>query len=1244
MAKKTTIIETKQRGARQAGRQIRTGIGDGAKAAAREVGGLNKGLSALAAGGALAVAGIATVNLTRGLVRQLSEAADLARVQREATAQVRSAIESTGAAAGLATPQVVEMAGSLQQLNGVGDETILKFQSVLLTFTNIGSGVFERTSQAVLDVAARMSSAGGEMADAKSVAVQLGKALNDPITGLSALSRTGITFTETQKETIRTLQESGRIAEAQGLILEELERQFGGAAAAAAETRPYVALGNTVGDLKEILGEGLLPALDQVARALNALAGSPGFKNYLIGIAATVRVTTGALIELGSVSARIFEAFKDNGRIAAVGQLFEEIKRATQGGSIAERLALEFAKIDLQLKGLGSSSQSAAAGFTALRETAQKELEDTADAAEEAAKKIKRSFSPFETDQVGFLLFPSGTIDEIEKVAEARAEAERTAADAAEESLEDQETAMAGFLEGIQGLWSSTIRDIARDGFDSFESLFDRILDLAIDAAIKLAKQQFVVNVAANASGGGGSGGGVAGSAAKAGANIWSGSGGFGAFKAGFQGVSGGGFANTAGGALAAFWPALVVAAVGVVANYLIENGKKNTIRASGSLELIDGELRSTAIGTGKDAEFLLSVLDGYKSAISEVTALVGGSLAELAGIFVDIRNDGKVKLTVGDQVIGRFGKKKIEEGLAEALRVALQSANFDGISEDFANVLSRSTATTLDELLADLALVEGPLSDLRQSVLGVGSSVDAFLGKARELGLSLETIGEGVDRIVDSARADVFGASVGDFGDRLLAFRDLLRQMPGILDGLAGTYAGGGGGGFGGFAGGIPGGRGGLGGGQTGGTGGGRLDEIVPTQLFSRIGETIGQEAQQSLLDGVENIDLDDFALSLIGEAIGGANTLGALETVRQNFQALDAAIRNAGFAADVEAQLLKQSAELRLKAAAVVEADVLQRLVNILKQIPGQEQAAAELQAKIDQARARVEIERLEIDLKVLGLWSKTYAKMIETARGFFEDLGNLRVDIPTISIPSFSTPEFTPVSFTPVSFTPSSNDNFDEDNRENEIEAFRETLESYQRLDLSGVNSEMVSLLEDFDQLYQDAPRLGQSIKEVSDTFQKAVEDLIANAFEPLVKLRNDLNLSQFSPLSLKDQLAEAFLLIDDLQGALDGGDLNVIGDLSSAFNEAFALNRQLYGTGGSGQDIFDDLKAKLDASISSQDELSKQFVEDPISASIGTLTELQSVELSRLNRTAEDQRQLLTDIRAHLSTLVTESKVA
>lgn len=151
-------------------------------------------------------------------------------------AQTEAVLKSTGGAAKVTAKEVEALAGALSKKSGVDDEAIQQGQNLLLTFTGIrneagkGNDIFNQATQTMLDMSVAMGT------DAKSQAIQLGKALNDPTKGISALTRVGVTFTEAQKKQIKTMQEAGDTAGAQKVILAELAKEFGGSAAAAGKT------------------------------------------------------------------------------------------------------------------------------------------------------------------------------------------------------------------------------------------------------------------------------------------------------------------------------------------------------------------------------------------------------------------------------------------------------------------------------------------------------------------------------------------------------------------------------------------------------------------------------------------------------------------------------------------------------------------------------------------------------------------------------------------------------------------------------------------------------------------------------------------------------------------------------------------------------------------------------------------------------------------------------------------------
>ena len=178
--------------------------------------------------------------------------------QARAQAQIVTAIQSTQGAAGYAADELFRMASGLQDITRFGNEDILKnVTGPLLTFTNVAGPQLEAAQVAVLDMATALQ------IDLKSASIQVGKALNDPILGLSSLSRAGVQFTDSQKEVIASLVETGDVAGAQQIILNEFSRQFGGQAAAdaLAGAGAIAQLANSWGDLKESIGAVLVPML-----------------------------------------------------------------------------------------------------------------------------------------------------------------------------------------------------------------------------------------------------------------------------------------------------------------------------------------------------------------------------------------------------------------------------------------------------------------------------------------------------------------------------------------------------------------------------------------------------------------------------------------------------------------------------------------------------------------------------------------------------------------------------------------------------------------------------------------------------------------------------------------------------------------------------------------------------------------------------------------------------------------------
>lgn len=190
----------------------------------------------------------------------IKEASEFQRID----AQLSAALESTGYAVGFTKQELDDYASQLSETTAIDDDVIKSAEAMLVTFTQVRGEAFKGATQAVLDMATAMSGGGiPTMEQLRSTAIQVGKALNDPVTGVTALRKAGVTLSESQQELIQKLSDTGKLAEAQKIVLKELSKEFEGSAAAAAETfeGKLSKLNNAFGDVKKNIGLALISAI-----------------------------------------------------------------------------------------------------------------------------------------------------------------------------------------------------------------------------------------------------------------------------------------------------------------------------------------------------------------------------------------------------------------------------------------------------------------------------------------------------------------------------------------------------------------------------------------------------------------------------------------------------------------------------------------------------------------------------------------------------------------------------------------------------------------------------------------------------------------------------------------------------------------------------------------------------------------------------------------------------------------------
>jgi hypothetical protein len=239
-------------------------IGGGMAHAAGTIAKVGAVAGAVAVGGGIAL-------LTKAFTAGSASLEELNQVQGRTAA----VIKSTGGAAGQSTGDIRKLAEEMENLSTNDDKAVQGAENMLLTFTGIGPKAFRPATQAVIDLNAAM---GGGDEGLQHTAIQVGKALNDPIKGVGALSRVGVSFTAQQKAQIKTLVDHNKTLDAQKIILAELNKEFGGqgkvfGSGPAAEARR---LADAEEDLSRSFAEKLAPAVSNVRRALTGALANPG--------------------------------------------------------------------------------------------------------------------------------------------------------------------------------------------------------------------------------------------------------------------------------------------------------------------------------------------------------------------------------------------------------------------------------------------------------------------------------------------------------------------------------------------------------------------------------------------------------------------------------------------------------------------------------------------------------------------------------------------------------------------------------------------------------------------------------------------------------------------------------------------------------------------------------------------------------------------------------------------------------
>ena len=227
-----------------------------------------------------------------------------------------SQLHRLGAAGKLAFKDSVQFAGDFGDAIGQDDDRVLAVVNKLSTFPNafrkgaLGAQAMERATKAAFDLEAT------GIGSAESNIIGIGKALDNPIKGMTALSKAGVSFSEAETASIKAAVARGDIAKAQQILLKGIESNAKGAAEAGVSGMDK--LKARLANIGEGFAGELLPKINAFADVLSS---------KLPGAAAFVEA---AFRKIGPVIGTVVAAFAANlpGVIAGVRDAFAALQPA----------------------------------------------------------------------------------------------------------------------------------------------------------------------------------------------------------------------------------------------------------------------------------------------------------------------------------------------------------------------------------------------------------------------------------------------------------------------------------------------------------------------------------------------------------------------------------------------------------------------------------------------------------------------------------------------------------------------------------------------------------------------------------------------------------------------------------------------------------------------------------------------------------------------------------------------------
>ncbi len=291
------------------------GADEGASTALKDVGSGLSGILEVAAGIISADVITKAFDIIASGVTELFNAA----VEEETiTTLLYQGVEHLGEKAAMSAPEMIKLAESLGQTTKFSNDLYLEGENLLMRFTEIGEETFPRVVQSAAD----LSTATGM--DLPNAMRMLGRTLENPTAGMMGLRRMNIVLTEAQKDQVKSLQEQGKMMEAQAVILDAVDAAYGGAAEAIGGTfaGQQAILKNNMESLAEVVGGAFLPAMTGLNKIFNAITTNP----QIIGFFENIGTKVGAALEpVAKLTETFITGFSSGGISGGLSAVFNPI-------------------------------------------------------------------------------------------------------------------------------------------------------------------------------------------------------------------------------------------------------------------------------------------------------------------------------------------------------------------------------------------------------------------------------------------------------------------------------------------------------------------------------------------------------------------------------------------------------------------------------------------------------------------------------------------------------------------------------------------------------------------------------------------------------------------------------------------------------------------------------------------------------------------------------------------------------